>query len=72
VRAKGDRRERQKKESCSLSFADRGEREGLKKKNDVAYLFFFVNLSYFTMDLLYWDLILEALRFYRKIFWALF
>ena len=27
VRAKGDRGERQKKESCSLSFADKGERE---------------------------------------------
>jgi hypothetical protein len=55
------------------------EREELKrpkKKNDVAYLFvcfcyFLVNWSYFTMHLLYWGLILEALSFYGKKFWAL-
>jgi hypothetical protein len=32
VRAKGERAERQKKDSCSLSFADRGERGGLKRQ----------------------------------------
>jgi hypothetical protein len=42
------------KESCSLSFAYRGEREGLKKqKNDMTYLFIYlVNWSAFTIGLL--------------------
>jgi hypothetical protein len=39
------------------------------------YLFFFflgINWSYFTMSLLYWGIILEALSFYGKKIWALF
>jgi hypothetical protein len=53
-RAKGDRGE--KKESCSLSCANRGEREGLKrqqkKKNDVAHLFLF--FFWFIGHILQW------------------
>jgi hypothetical protein len=55
VRAKDNRGERlvflisKKRESCSLSFADRGERERLKrqKKKNAAYLFFFCFFFFF-------------------------
>jgi hypothetical protein len=47
-----------------------------QKKKKAYYLFFFfffwINWSYFTMSLLYWGLILEALSFYGKKIWALF
>jgi hypothetical protein len=36
----------------------------------VFFFFLLVNWSYFTMGLLYCGLILEALSFYGKIFWA--
>jgi hypothetical protein len=43
-----------------------------RKESESKELFFLVNWSYFTMGLLYWDLILEALSFYGKICLALF
>jgi hypothetical protein len=36
------------------------------------FFFFGINWSYFTMSLLYWGIILEALSFYGKKIWALF
>jgi hypothetical protein len=45
---------------------DRGDREGLKrqkKKKRCGICFFWINWSCFTMDLLYYSLILEALSF---------
>jgi hypothetical protein len=44
-----------------------------KKKIDVAYLFFFwVNWSYFTMNLLYYGLYFRGFKFDEKKFWAFF
>ena len=80
-RAKGDREEMlifliflEKGIMLSLSFADKGEglKRQKKKKKLMRYicfvLFIFVNWFYFTMNLLYWSLILEALSFYEKNF----
>jgi Flp pilus assembly protein TadB len=55
---------------------ERGIKKTKKKKMmwHICFFFFFflVNWSYFTMSLLYWGLILEALSFYGNKFWALF
>jgi Flp pilus assembly protein TadB len=57
------------------------EREGGIEKNKkkkmmwhicFVLFFFLFNWSYFIMGLLYWSLILEAISFYGKKFWALF
>jgi hypothetical protein len=87
-RGRRETREREssngKNELCRHS--DKGERERMtlftfldlyegKRQKKVYYLFFFfflINCSYFTMSLLYWGLILEALSFYGKKIWALF
>jgi hypothetical protein len=37
-----------------------------KKKGLIIIIIILINWSYFTMSLLYWDLILEALSFYGK------
>ena len=75
----------ERNELCRHS--DRGERERMtlftfldlcegkrpKKKRGLLFVFFLlINWSYFTMSLLYWGLILEALSFYGKKIWALF
>jgi hypothetical protein len=57
-----------------LLIEEREERGIKKTKKKMMWhiCFFFVNWSYFTMSLLYWSLILEALSFYGKKIWALF
>jgi hypothetical protein len=47
----------------------RKERESESKGPICFFFFLLVNWSYFTMGLLYWGLILEALSFYGKFFW---
>ena len=57
-----------------FNFLDQCEEKRQKKKK-AYYLFFFfgINWYYFTMSLLYYGLILEALSFYgKKKIWALF
>jgi hypothetical protein len=50
-----------------FTFLDLCEGKRQKKKAYYYYYFFLgINWSYFTMSLLYWGLILEALSFYRK------
>jgi hypothetical protein len=48
----------------------RRERESESKGCICFFFFLLVNWSYFTMGLLYCGLILEALSFYGKFFWA--
>jgi hypothetical protein len=52
-----------------------GKRPKKKRKKRAYYFILFfcwINWSYFTMSLLYWGLILEAISFYGKKIWALF
>jgi hypothetical protein len=42
------------------------------KKKMMWHIYIWVNWSYFTIGLLYWGLILEALSFYGEIFLAIF
>jgi hypothetical protein len=44
----------------------------VRAKGLFVFCFFWVNWSNFTMDLLYWGLILEAIKFLWEIFLALF
>jgi hypothetical protein len=60
---------RKKNYALSPLLTDERGGRGIKKKKKMWHIyifFFFVNWSYFTMGLLYWGLILEALSFYRK------
>ena len=57
-----------------FTFLNQSEGKRQKKKGLIIWFFFFfwINWSYFTMSLLYWDLILEALSFYEKKFGSYF
>ena len=60
-----------------FTFLDLCEGKRQKKKRRIIIIIIIIiiimiNWSYFTMSLLYWGLILEALSFYGKKTWALF
>jgi hypothetical protein len=55
--------EEEKKRKKKRKKRNEGERERERVRAKGLFVFFLVNWSNFTMDLLYWSLILEAIKF---------